>query len=744
MSNIEKNRFYPEGNVQRKQEYLRYSVARREMPDLKESGNENIFPGKNLSEIRKQQTGTRYKNARQLRSEEIEILKNNRCEADDWSIIYVTDPFDPSLIKRTVFKGIVRLGCFEKGIIKDREREYECGISDSLIISSDIGNYCAIHNNRYICAIITGNYVVLSDNNEIYTTEDAKFGNCILKDGEDKNSLRKINLVNEKGGRAVSAFNGITGAEIFLWIKKRESKEFISKLESFTCKSFDSKKGYYSFIDDHTVIKGTSLVRNVMTGRCCRIERASCVDDVFINSSALKPALVADNVILKRGIVGEGCRITNSSIAEDFILDPGSSLDMGARFIHSFLGSCSNVSCCEIISSFIFPCHQQHHNNSFLIASVVMGQSNIAAGVTFGSNHNSRANDCEMWAGRGFWPALCSSVKFNSKFASYCLLAKSDFPYELNIPLPFALVSNNVHENCLEILPAYWWLYNMYSLFRNYFKFLDRSAGLDSVKGVEFDFMAPDTAEEILFAVSFINEIQKSKKQKTKNSKERYIKIKSTGIENSKREIKILHPDKAKAAYLEMLAFYCGKVIFEFIGKEKAEENINLLLKSNYSKEREKEWVNACGRLLPKKSIVNAENAVMGTSGTSCQASTCYHEKTSEKSEKNIESWEDLHDYFDKEFELYGSRKLFHALSVAMLLYKKEKPDKDLLNKLKTDYEKLLKKIEQEIIKSRKKDYDDPFRKMVFSNKEEMDNVLGVLEKDSLLERFKQRFILID
>ena len=700
MSNIEKNRFFP---------------------DLKGSGNNNLFPSEELSEIRKQQAGIRYKNSRPLGSVEIKILKNNMCEADDWSLVSVADPFDPSLIKRTVFKGNVHIGCMEKGIIVDKEREYCCGIYNSLIISSDIGDYCAIHNNRYISAVITGNYVVLSDNNEIYTTEDAKFGNCILKEGEDKTSLRKINLVNEKGGRSISAFSGITGAEVYLWIKQRESKEFISKLESFTCKSFDSKKGYYSFFGDHTVIKGTSLVRNVMTGRCCRIERATCVDDVSINSSALKPALITDNVIIRRGIVGEGCRVANSSIAEDFILDPGSSLDMGARFIHSFLGSCSNVSCCEIISSFIYPCHQQHHNNSFLIASVVMGQSNIAAGATLGSNHNSRANDCEMWAGRGFWPSLCASIKFNSKFASYCLLSKSDFPYELNIDLPFALVNNNVYENCLEILPAYWWLYNMYSLFRNYFKFRERNADLDSMKGIELDFMAPDTAEEILFAISFIEKKQKKAIKKINKKKASFIMIASDGIENSKREVKILYPDKAKTAYKEMLIFYCASVIFEFIGK--SQENIHLLFKTNYSDEREKEWVNACGRLLPKKSIITAEKAVMG------------------KTENIIESWEDMHDYFNEEFELYESRKLLHALSIAMMLYKKEKPDEKLLNDLKKDYEKLLKKIGQEIIISRKKDYDDPIRKALFSNIEEMENVLGPMEKDPLLNKFRKKFI---
>ena len=90
-----------------------------------------------------------------------------------------------------------------------------------------------------------------------------------------------------------------------------------------------------------------------------------------------------------------------------------------------------------MLNNLIFPAHEQHHNNSFLIASVVLGQSNMAAGATIGSNHNSRANDNEVQAGRGFWPGLCTSIKHSSRFASFVLLAKGDYPAELNIPLPF-------------------------------------------------------------------------------------------------------------------------------------------------------------------------------------------------------------------------------------------------------------------------------------------------------------------
>lgn len=69
-----------------------------------------------------------------------------------------------------------------------------------------------------------------------------------------------------------------------------------------------------------------------------------------------------------------------------------SQLKYGARLIDSYLENNATISsCCEVLNSLIFSTHEQHHNNSFLCAAVVIGQSNIPAGATIGSNHNSRS-----------------------------------------------------------------------------------------------------------------------------------------------------------------------------------------------------------------------------------------------------------------------------------------------------------------------------------------------------------------
>src|SRR6185295_3383134 len=168
-----------------------------------------------------------------------------------------------------------------------------------------------------------------------------------------------------------------------------------------------------------------------------------------INSSAEANTQIGEGCELVNGIIGHGCRIFYGAKAVRFVMASHSQLKYGARLINSYLGDNSTISCCEVLNSLIFPSHEQHHNNSFLCASTLLGQSNIAAGATIGSNHNSRSPDGELLAGRGFWPGLCVSLKHNSRFASFNILAKGDYPFELDIRFPFSLVSNDVSNDRL-------------------------------------------------------------------------------------------------------------------------------------------------------------------------------------------------------------------------------------------------------------------------------------------------------
>ena len=121
---------------------------------------------------------------------------------------------------------------------------------------------------------------------------------------------------------------------------------------------------------------------------------------------------------------------------------------------------------------------------------------NIAAGATLGSNHNGRKNDVDLVAGRGFWPGLCSDFKHNSRFASFTLVSKGSYQNELDIPYPFALVApGNDGSPKISIIPAWWFMYDMFAITRNKNKFIKRDKRVKKVQVIETDPLAPDTMQ---------------------------------------------------------------------------------------------------------------------------------------------------------------------------------------------------------------------------------------------------------
>ena len=406
----------------------------------RENIGRNFIPSEYLPEgkdeyfQRNKQVVPPEKGWRHLQSDEIERLVKNDNTADDWDDLLVTDDFNPRLIKNTKFYGLVRIGRLRNVVLQHHDLRVPAGITDSLVISCDIGDDVAIHNVHYLAHYIIGNNCVLFNIQEMHTTDHAKFGNGIVKEGEPENVRTWLDLMNETGCRRVLPFDGMITADAYLWSKYVDDFALQENLIKITQNSMDNHRGYYGTTGDRCVIKNSLILKDVKIGSDCYIKGANKIKNLTINSSEKEPTQIGEGVELVNGIIGYGCHIFYGCKAVKFILGNNSNLKYGARLINSFLGDNSTISCCEVLNNLIFPAHEQHHNNSFLVASVVMGQSNIAAGATIGSNHNSRANDNEIQAGRGFWPGLCTSLKHSSRFASFVLLSKADYPAELDIP----------------------------------------------------------------------------------------------------------------------------------------------------------------------------------------------------------------------------------------------------------------------------------------------------------------------
>lgn len=674
---------------------------------------------------------------RRLTAYEIEALVKNRNTSDDWNNILVSDAFNPELVKNCKFFGLVRIGKLEPVCLNFSDLTIPVGLYNSIIISCDIGDNVVIDNVNYLSHFIIGNECILVNINEMVTTNHAKFGNGIVKEGEDEAIRIWMEICNENGGRSVIPFNGMLPGDAYLWSKYRDDYKLLQQFKKFTEKQFNQKRGYYGKVGSRTVIKNCAILKDVWIGEDAYIKGANKLKNLTINSGKEGQTQIGEGCELVNGIIGYGCRIFYGVKAVRFIMASHSQLKYGARLINSYLGNNATISCCEVLNSLIFPAHEQHHNNSFLCAALLMGQSNIAAGATIGSNHNSRGADGEIVMGRGFWPGLCVSLKHNSKFASYTILAKGDYPAELNITLPFSLVSMDIEKNMLVIMPGYWFMYNMYALARNSWKYIDRDKRQEKIQYLEYDFLAPDTVNEMFQALEtlqyitgkayYLQEnnnnqndtiacIEKGKlllEQRDLNTIEQ-LEIILPDAENAKRKTVVIKVCQAYDLYKKMITYYGTNHLLNWVKSSQINSIANL--KKSLPKIKRGEWINVGGQLMEKTTV----------------------DELLTKIKKNfIKTWEDVHQFYQEQGQVYPAEKTKHALAALteLLNIDWQKMDTTFLQQLFN--ETFLTKIwiTEQIFLSRKKDYTNPYRKMVYTSEAEMEAVMGKLSDNTFIHQ---------
>ncbi len=664
---------------------------------------EFIPEGKDEYHLRNLQntSGTVY---RALKEDEIDLLLQNRNTSDNWSNVLVSDNFNPGLVRNCKFYGLIRIGAIQPIYREFHSIRMAVGLYNSTIISCDLGDNICIDNVNYLSHYIIANDVMIVNVHELATTDYAKFGNGILKDGEDEKVRTWIEVCNENGGRKIIPFNGMLPGDAYLWSKYRDDEALLEKFKEFTQKKFDKQRGYYGTIGERTVIKNTGIIKDTCIGSDAYIKGANKLKNLTINSDAARKSQIGEGCELVNGIVGFGCRIFYGVKAVRFHLSSHSQLKYGARLINSYLGNNSTISCCEVLNSLIFPAHEQHHNNSFLCASLIMGQSNIAAGATIGSNHNSRSADGELVAGRGFWPGLCVSLKHNSKFASFTILAKGDYPAELNIHLPFCLVSNDVTNNRLVVIPAYWFLYNMYALERNAWKYMDRDKRTGKLQKIEYGYLAPDTINEVFHALAYLESLEQDENGTAM----------ATGWENNLRPTYITKIKESTRVFKELVILYAGLELIQHITSNEI-KNFDDLLSSLSPHTARTEWMNLGGQLVQVAEVLGVRHRI-------------------KKGE--ITGWDGVHEFYKQQGINYKKDKLNHAytslLEILHITGKQFTPE--IFRNILQQVINTKTWMNKGIYTSRAKDYTNPFRKMVFENNLEMDAVIGKLDDNSFIQ----------
>jgi hypothetical protein len=340
-----------------------------------------------------------------------------------------------------------------------------------------------------------------------------------------------------------------------------------------------------------------------------------------------------------------------------------------------------------------------------------------------------------MVAGRGFWPGLCVSLKHNSKFASFTILAKGDYPAELNIPLPFSLVSNEVHSNELVVMPGYWFQYNLYALARNSWKYVDRDKRDDKVQNIEFNYLAPDTINEIISSLNLFQKLtglaylekenphESSEENAVSIGKEllesnasmvNELNIVAKDFENSGRTVRLIKVLPCYQIFKDLVSYYAMNQLIEYINANNF-ISFEELQDSLPSRPVLTKWTNIGGQLIPQPEIDKLLRNIQSN---------------------KIKGWNEVHDFYKEQGTTYPEQKFHHAIAAL-----KETHGIQLKKISASVIENMLQKsvltrewLVNQIHAARAKDYKNPFRKMVYESEEEMNKILGSINDNGFIK----------
>src|SRR5690606_12629642 len=312
---------------------------------------------------------------------------------------------------------------------------------------------------------------------------------------------------------------------------------------------------------------------------------------------------------------------------------------------------------------------------------------------------------------------------------------KGDFLHELNIRFPFCLVSNEADTNRLIVLPAYWFLYNMYAMMRNTSKFQSRDKRKFKNQYIEYDILAPDTVNEMFDALA---EIEKAV-GKAYSHEDAASDVQAVGksillsdeklagkdilldnVEFSRRKVVLAKPKEAYTTYRRMIRYYAAIQLIDWM-ENRSFADLQTLV-SSFPTTRSP-FENIGGQLVPKTKLDTLLTDIRTN---------------------KILSWKDAHARYHAWSDLYIEDKFKHAVaSLAEVTGRSPASwDTQFMMDLVEEAFETRRWIFAEIEGSRSKDYQNPFKQMVYDSYQEMEEVVGRLEDNDFIN--KERSGLLD
>lgn len=193
------------------------------------------------------------------------------------------------------------------------------------------------------------------------------------------------------------------------------------------------------------------------------------------------------------------------------------------------------------------------------------------------------------------------------------------------------------------------------------------------------------------------------------------LEVLGENMEDSHRKQVILKPREGYLAYRQMLHYYAMKNLIDYMaatpGATLATMNREL------AGTRERNWVNLGGQLAPEQDVQRLLGEIKA--GT-------------------LKTWPEIHAAYDALWKDYPLAKRKHAFATLMDLLGVKSLTPQVWNANLDEVILDQEYVRDQVYVTRKKDYEDPFRRTTFRNADEMKSVVGTAEDNSFVKQVRQ------
>ena len=246
-----------------------------------------------------------------LTAEQIAVLEAQSCRCENWSEVTVAEDFDPKYVRNVNFSGQVRLGSFNKTFTLAGGIRKHSGIYHATLHNVIVGDDCMVeHIRNYIANYIIGDGSYIENVTDLITYGETSFGNGT-----------KVSVLNETGGREVAIHEHLSSHEAYITALYRHDQRLVDSLNAMVSRYVESATSTVGVIGKNVEIMDAMHIVNVKIGDCARIKGTSRLRNGSIVSCAEAPVNIGMNVI-----------------ADDFIIESGSSITDGVTLTRCFVG----------------------------------------------------------------------------------------------------------------------------------------------------------------------------------------------------------------------------------------------------------------------------------------------------------------------------------------------------------------------------------------------------------------------